>query len=303
VYDKQLAIGRLQSIVDQANQNHSFELFFTLLHEFAKLLLVDSCFKQEVKIMIDKEKKASEFLKDLEKEAFRELHSKCIKICKYLKKNNLSDQSIMGELAAFQNQLQLSSQLDQIFIYPLEIILWKLLNDESVDHSDFVGSFGKIYCIFDDKNIRTEDAFPKFKAWEKEGFYLNQQEKIADWHSFNQIIVFFERYDLRYFDSLIIELDKKGVDTSKLYKEHNRLMAYACFGKITTSKLFPTIEEYKNHMRRILEVIKLDKKSKIEKTCKTIKWILDFLTYTPTIKKLFIYLLAKWPIVLNWLKS
>ena len=69
---KQIAIKRLESTSGQTDQTFSPKLFFPLLHEFAKFLLLSSQFKQELKIIIEKGEKANKPAKIRKKEALQE---------------------------------------------------------------------------------------------------------------------------------------------------------------------------------------------------------------------------------------
>ncbi len=255
--EKQSLISKLQSIVDQANQTSSPKLFFTLLYEFAKLLLFGPQFKEALKIIFDKGKKVNEALKAQAKEALEELKRNMQRISQYVKNNNVTNQSVIQYLDTFQDRLKKLDLLELApLLFPLEEALWELLNDESTDHGNFIKTFGKINRINDYKFIRTADAFPKFKAWEQESFYFIQIRQTADWHSMNHIVAFLERYDLKIYDTIIDELTETGMDATKLKEEHSALIKYAYFEKAPSSNLFPTTEEYKHHMRRVLEAIK-----------------------------------------------
>jgi hypothetical protein len=174
----------------------------------------------------------------------------------YVTNSNVTNPLVTQRLDTFQDQLKKSNQLDRVLLALLEQSMCILLNDDIVDHTDFMQTFGNINHINDDKYIRMADAFPKFNIWEKETLYLIQTRQTADWYSLNQIIVFFERYDFRHYDNLIGELDKATVNTSKLQEEHSTLIMHTHFDDTKTSNLFPTMEEYKLHMTILLESIK-----------------------------------------------
>lgn len=88
---------------------------------------------------------------------------------------------------------------------------------------------------------------------EQKKLYLLQYQEISAWYALNQIVVFFERYDLGFHDNLIHELTQNNQDTNQLTYEHTELMKYAITG--ICPKIFPTIAEYKFYMRRIIDAL------------------------------------------------
>lgn len=229
-------------------------VFFPLLHEFVAFFLPNPAFQKPLKIIMARGEEAEKHLKTFEKAGLDELKLKYIQMRKYVTNHNVPNQ-IVQALDTFESRFEKSDVLNRMLFVPLERALDTLLNDEQADHSNFTQTFGKINQINDDKFIRTADAFPKFDAWEKASVYFAQIKLKADWYSLNQLMVFAERYDLRYYDNLINELIKKGVDISKLQEEQQALMMYAYFDGTNSANLFPSIEEYKCHVMRLVESI------------------------------------------------
>lgn len=252
--ESQFVISKLRSYANRITIPTIPAVFFPLLHEFLAFLLPSPAFQKALKIIMAKGEEAEKHLETFEKAGLDELKSKHIQMRKYATSNHVPHQFVEA-LDAFEIRLKESDQLNRMLFVPLEQALSSLLNDEDVDHSDFTQTFGKINQINDYKFIKTQDAFPKFDAWEKASAYFVQLKQKADWFSLNQLMVFAERYDLRYYDNLINELIKKGVDISKLQEEQKALMMYAYFDGINSANLFPSIEEYKSHVMRLVESI------------------------------------------------
>jgi hypothetical protein len=255
VNDKGRALNALQAVVNKLNSANVPTLFFSLLRESAELLLQNPAFKEGIEMVIDRGKRALKHLTPLEKEALDELKTHENKIRDYVTHKGVANQSIIQLLDTFKDRSKKCSRLHRMLLVPLEQAIYILLNDETCDHHDFMQTFGKINRINDDKHIATAEAFPKFDIWEKETSYVTQRMQTTDWHSLNQIMVFFERYDFRHYDNLNIELIKSGNDVTKLNNEHSTLITHTILGKALPSNLFPTIEEYKYYMTKLVESI------------------------------------------------
>lgn len=95
------------------------------------------------------------------------------------------------------------------------------------------------------------DHMPHHPSEDHKKLYFHQYKDISVWYSLNQITVFFERYDFGFHDFLVQDLQRKNIDVSQLILEHSELIKYATTGLCPA--LFPTIDEYKQYMRRIID--------------------------------------------------
>lgn len=97
------------------------------------------------------------------------------------------------------------------------------------------------------------DSMPHHPTAELKQSYYDQYKTVAAWYSLNQIMVFFERYDFAYHDIAIQNLTQKNIDTAQFRKEHYAMISYARTG--ICPSIFPTIEEYKHYMRRVIDAL------------------------------------------------
>jgi hypothetical protein len=241
-------LSALKAIIDMANSSNTPQALFPLTSQFSKLTFQDPDFQAPLKKITKEGNKVFATMLKAERDALNELKSHEKTIRKYVTSNNLTNPSILQALDTFQDQLKNTPKLNTLII-PLEHALYTLVNDDTFDHSAFTQTFGKIKQINDDKWIDRADAFPKFHAWNNKASYLAQEKQTATWYSLNQLLVFYERYNWETYDNLIEKLQRDGKDISQLQEEHKALTEYAEFNIPT--RLFPTIEEYKNYMLQI----------------------------------------------------
>lgn len=276
--NKEQVLCDLQTIINQAELTSSPELFFPLLYEFAKIAILSPELRDTCQVIYNKEKKAKQSLEIFEIAALKELKMLEVKIRTYIENNSISNPLIKQQLDRFLDQLPKYSQPNRILLFPLEQVLFALIRDENVDLEDIANVFGKVSRIHDYKYITRENTFPAFDTWEKESFYHVQEKSTADWFSLNQIMVFLERYDCRHYDNLVNELSNAGHDISKLQDEHNHLIKYIYRNVPPPQNLFPSIEEYKQHMRRLVMSIKKTGIIDIPDAIKTYSYSYDLVT-------------------------
>lgn len=96
---------------------------------------------------------------------------------------------------------------------------------------------------------------PHKPSTELKRLYFQQYQNISDWYALNQIRVFLERYDFSLHDAVIQDLAQNNIDSSQLTQEHSELMKYTITG--VCPPIFPTIEEYKHYMRRIIDSLEV----------------------------------------------
>lgn len=94
----------------------------------------------------------------------------------------------------------------------------------------------------------THESTPEFMQ-----LYYQQYRAISTWFALNQIMVFWERYDFALHDATVRNLTIAEKDADKLQNEHHELMKYAITG--ICPPIFPTIEEYKQYMRRVINAL------------------------------------------------
>jgi hypothetical protein len=94
------------------------------------------------------------------------------------------------------------------------------------------------------------DAATESLPHENRDLYLAQHRNVTAFYALKQIKIFFERHNFAFYDTLVKQLKEQGIDVSKLQAEHSELVTYRLTGKCP--RMFPTIEEYKHYMRRIV---------------------------------------------------
>jgi hypothetical protein len=189
-------LNALKTLSERANRTDNHKFFFPLLHEFAKLVLLEPHFQKALKTIAAKAEEAIKPVRIHKEKALSELKACERKIRGYLSNNNVASPAVVQLLDIFQDRLKTLNRPDGVLLAPLEQAMNILLNDEHTDHSDFMQSFGNIKRINDDKYISRKDAFPMYDTWEKETLCLVQAQQTAAWYSLNQLTVFFERSGL-----------------------------------------------------------------------------------------------------------
>lgn len=277
-------LNALEAIADNAYALATPCIFFSQLHKCVEFILQTLPFEKALAIIANKAKDQIDRERRACDEALFELKTQESKIRVYLVNNNMQDHRAMQLINAFESLLMETSKASRQLIAYLEQAISILLNDEAFDHSDFMEALGEIRQIGDDRYIRTEDAFPMFSAWENEQFYFAQDKRKADWFSLNQLTVFFERFDARHYDKTIIKLKKEGINVNQLQEEHRILLNWAYFGIQPASEQFPSIEEYKGHVRNLISSIKqlLPSEQSMLKEC--IKYMYDYCSVTGELK-------------------
>jgi len=250
----QFILDKLESASKRAIIPKIPRSFFPLLHIFGIVLLQSKELKEAIIIILDKEEKVVKHLEIFKKAALNELIEYEIKIRSYLEINNIYNLELIHFLNEFQSHLKNPEPLISRLRFELTQALSILLHDNKVNHDNFLEIFGEIKQINDYRYI--PNAFPKCDAWQNETLYIDQIKLTTDWYGLKQIMVFFERYDFRHNDKVINELAKKGLEIDKLHDESIALMKHASANQEMPSKLFPTIEEYKSYMIKIIESIK-----------------------------------------------
>ena len=247
-------VEALKQEFERAKLTNNPKVFFQVVRDFVHILVNEKQFTKLLKKIANRRKKLVEPLKVYKKNAYNELKSCEQEIRTYLLDNNIYNAPVTQLLDSFLSSFK-TCNVDRLSFSYLENVLYLLLNDGSYDHSEFVSKFGKIYYINDDKNIKMAEAFPHFHAWEKEYFYFCQSRQTTDWYALNQLLVFYERYDWRHYDDLEQALIMRNTDITRLQDEHLALMEYASAENPIAPKIFPTIDEYKQYMSKIIESI------------------------------------------------
>lgn len=128
-----------------------------------------------------------------------------------------------------------------------EFALKLLLSTQLTNHLEII-------CKREQEMLDWYDSAPDYVLEEETQLYFEQRKKISSWYALNQIKVFLERYDFIIHDTTYKTLIDQGVKASQFQEEHHELMLYAETGAY--SRIFPTVEEYKHYMRRIINALK-----------------------------------------------
>lgn len=114
----------------------------------------------------------------------------------------------------------------------------------------------RVLLSLSDKDRKIEEKAIQDREIENKKIYFAQRKTTAAWYALNQLTVFFERYDFVHHDTVIRALTAQGIDTTQFQKEHEELMKYVISGTCSGA-LFPTIEEYLQYMRRVLDALRV----------------------------------------------
>ncbi|MGZ6250758.1 MAG: hypothetical protein ACXWL2_01915 [Candidatus Chromulinivorax sp.] len=253
-------IDNLQNIINAIHNTPARIGRFTLVYEYCILLFTNLQFEPCLKTIFQQGQQAQAKLEPYKVNALQELQQKTQMIAKFMNKYAIHDSQIIECIEQFYILLKKhNQQFHEELFFPIEHALNFLLNSNNnkVDIPIMEKTFGTITQAGYDKSILQKIAFPQFTAWRNAQFAFDDKKAMAPWFSLQQLIGFLRLRDFQIHDKICDELKQKNIDTTDFEAESLNLLKCISSNNQKDTKLFPTPEQYQNHMRILLDTVRM----------------------------------------------